>query len=203
MTTTAPTRPHPAALRLARILTEVFAPVVLVIGLLFAVAIHASPTLGKGLLYGAITAFFAGGLPYAILLLGIRRGHLGDRHITTRQERPAMMAIGLVSVTTGLVLTWWLGAPRALFALVAAMVAGITVSLAITLFWKISIHAACAGGTLAILILEFGPAMWVILPLVLAIARARVMLGDHTVAQVLAGGVIGFAVAEGVMTNLR
>lgn len=200
MTTTATDRTP--ALVAARALTEVFAPAVLVIALLFAVALHASPALGQGLLYGAITAFFAGGLPYAILLLGIRRGHLGDRHIRERSERPVMMAIGLVSVTVGLLLTWWLGAPRALFALVAAMVAGVAVSLAITVFWKISIHTATAAGTIAVLILEFGPALWLGVLLVAALAWARVALRDHTIAQVTAGSVVGFAVATAVMAGL-
>ena len=179
MTTTTVNR-RPGTLRLARLLTEALAPIVLIIALLFAVAIHASPSVGRGLLYGAVTAFFAGGLPYAIMMLGIRRGHLGDRHLSKRQERPVMMVIGLVSVTIGLLLTWWLGAPRALFALVAAMVAGVAVALAVTVFWKISIHTACAAGTLAILVLEFGPVMWALLPLVAAIAWARVTLRDHT-----------------------
>ena len=72
------------ALVVARLLTEALAPIVLIVGLLFAVAIHASPSVGRGLLYGAVTAFFAGGLPYGIMMLGIRRGHLGDRHLTKR-----------------------------------------------------------------------------------------------------------------------
>lgn len=190
------------ALVVARLLTELLAPIVLIIALLFAVAIHASPSVGRGLLYGAVTAFFAGGLPYAIMMLGIRRGRLGDRHLSKRQERPVMMVIGLVSVTVGLLLTWWLGAPRALFALVAAMVAGVAVALAITIFWKISIHTACAAGTLAILILEFGPALWALLPLVLAIAWARVALRDHTSGQVGAGAVVGSLVATLVMAGL-
>lgn len=63
MTTTAPQR-HPAAsLAVARALTEILAPVVLIVALLFAEAIHASSSVGQGLLFGAITAFFAGGLP--------------------------------------------------------------------------------------------------------------------------------------------
>lgn len=191
------------ALVVARLLTEALAPIVLIVGLLFAVAIHASPSVGGGLLYGAVTAFFAGGLPYAIMMLGIRRGHLGDRHLTKRQERPIMMVIGLVSVSVGLLLTWWLGAPRALFALVAAMVAGVAVALGITIFWKISIHTACAAGTLAILVLEFGPAMWALLPLVAAIAWARVALRDHTSGQVGAGALVGYLVALAVMAWLR
>ncbi len=191
------------ALVVARLLTELLAPIVLIVALLFAVAIHASPSVGRGLLYGTITAFFAGGLPYAIMMLGIRRGHLGDRHLTKRQERPLMMVIGLGSVTVGLLLTWWLGAPRALFALVAAMVAGVAIALAITIFWKISIHTACAAGTLAILVLEFGASMWGLIPLVVAIAWARVTLKDHSIAQVLAGGVVGFVVAVLTMGTLR
>lgn len=138
-----------------------------------------------------------------ILLLGIHRGHLGDRHIRERSERPATMAIGLVSVAGGLLLTWWLGAPRALFALVAAMVAGIAVTLAITTFWKISIHTATAGGTLAVLVLEYGPTLWAGLALVAAVGWARVALRDHTVAQVAAGSAVGFAIAAGIMTALR
>jgi membrane-associated phospholipid phosphatase len=202
MTTAGIRRPTPT-LTAARALTEVFAPANLVVAQLFAVAVHATPTLGHGLLYGAVTAFFAGGLPYAILLLGIRRGHVGDRHIRERSQRPVIMVIGLVSVTVGLLLTWWLGAPRALFALVAAMLAGVVVSLAITVFWKISIHTATAAGTVAVLILEFGPALWAGLVLVAALAWARVALRDHTIAQVTAGSIVGFAVAASVMSWLR
>lgn len=201
--TTATATDRTPALVAARTLTEVLAPAILVVALLFAVALHASPTLAQGLLYGSVTAFFAGGLPYAVLLLGIRRGHLGDRHIRERSQRPVIMVIGLVSVTVGLLLTWWLGAPRALFALVAAMVAGVVVSLAITVFWKISIHTATAAGTVAVLILEFGPALWIGLVLVTALAWARVVLRDHTPAQVSAGALVGFAVAASVTVLLR
>lgn len=197
-------QPHQTgSLVVARLLTELLAPIVLIVALLFAVAVHASPSVGRGLLYGAVTAFFAGGLPYAIMMLGIRQGRLGDRHLSKRQERPVMMVIGLVSVTVGLALTWWLGAPRALFALVAAMVAGVAIALAITMIWKISIHTACAAGTLAILVLEFGPTMWALLPLVAAIAWARVALRDHTIAQVGAGAVVGYLVATLVTILLR
>jgi hypothetical protein len=202
VTTTAGTA-RPLSLSIARILTEVLAPIVLIVGLLFAVAIHASASAWRGVLYGAVTAFFAGGLPYAIMMLGIRRGHLGDRHLSERAERPVMMVIGLVSVTTGLLITWWLGAPRALFALVAAMVAGVAVALAITVFWKISIHTACAAGTVAILVIEFGPALWVAAPVVAAVAWARVALRDHTPAQVTAGAMVGFTIAATVMSLLR
>jgi membrane-associated phospholipid phosphatase len=154
------------------------------------------------LLFGAIAAFFAGLLPYAILLIGVRRGRLGDRHLSSLKQRPGMMVIGLASVTVGLAVTYWLGAPRELVALVVAMVAGVAVALVVSLFWKISVHSACAAGTVAILVVVFGPALILAASLVVAIAWARVVLGEHTVAQVVTGAVVGATVATGVMAPL-
>jgi hypothetical protein len=134
------------------------------------------------------------------MVAGIRRGRLSDRHLSLREQRPAMMIIGLASVTVGLVVMAWLEAPRELFALVAAVVAG--VALAISSLWKISVHAACAAGTVAILVIVFGAAMLLWAPVVLAISWARVIRQDHTVLQVVAGAVVGAAVAAAVMAPL-
>jgi hypothetical protein len=141
--------------QVARILTEVFAPPILVVTLLIVVGIHSTSSIGQGLLLSAVAAFFAAGLPYAIMLIGIRKGRLSGRHLSLREQRPTMMIIGLVSVSVGLLAMVWLDAPREFLALVAAMVAGVGVALAISSFWKISIHAACAAGSVAILVIVF------------------------------------------------
>jgi MFS family permease len=142
--------------KVAKVLTEVFAPPILVVTLLVVVGIHSTSSISQGLLLSAVAAFFAAGLPYAIMLIGIRRGRLSDRHLSRREQRPAMMIIGLMSVSVGLLVMAWLDAPREFLALVAAMVAGVGVALAISSFWKISIHAACAAGSVAILVIVFG-----------------------------------------------
>jgi hypothetical protein len=188
--------------RVAKILTEVFAPPILVLTLLIVVAIHSTSSIREGLLLGAVAAFFAAGLPYAIMIAGIRRGRLSDRHLSLREQRPAMMIIGLVSVSVGLLVMAWLDAPRELFALVAAMVAGVGVAFAVSSFWKISIHAACAGGTVAILVIVFGWIMLVWVPVVAAICWACVTLRDHTGLQVIAGTVVGAIIAAAVMAPL-
>jgi membrane-associated phospholipid phosphatase len=188
--------------KVARILTEVFAPPILVVTLLVVVGIHSTSSIGQGLLLSAVAAFFAAGLPYAIMLVGIRRGRLSDRHLSLREQRPAMMIIGLVSVSVGLLFMAWLDAPREFLALVAAMVAGVGVALAISSFWKISIHAACAAGTVAVLVIVFGWIMLIWVPVVAAICWARVVLGDHTGRQVIAGAAVGALAAAGVMSAL-
>jgi hypothetical protein len=188
-----------ARLRAARLITELLAPIVLIVVLLLVVAIHSTGSLVRGAILGLVAAFFAGGLPYSVLILGIRRGRLGDRHLTRRKERPALMALGLASVTCGYFVMRRLQAPGELLALVLAMVAGVAVALAISLLWKISIHTACVAGSVCVLAILVHPAALAIAPLVVATAWARVTLGDHTVAQVIAGAAVGAATASSVL----
>ncbi len=193
---------QPVATRLAVLLTEIFAPVVLIFALLIIVAVQATGDFLQGLVVGGVAAFFAGGLPYAILLLGIRRGRLTGRHLPEREERPAIMVVGLFSVSVGLAFMIWLDAPRTVYALVVAMVAGVAVALAISSFWKISIHTASAAGTVMVLVSVFGWQMLLSVPLVGAIAWARVTLLDHTWTQVVVGAAVGAVVAGAVMSGL-
>lgn len=186
----------------ARVLTEVLTPVVLIVVVLLAVSIQASG-LARGLLYGLVAATFAGGIPYAVIVRGMRQGRFGDHHLTRREERPGLMAFALGSVTTGLVVIALLGAPRPVFALVAAMVCGGAVSLAVTTVWKISIHCACVAGTVTVFVVVFGPLMLLTSPLIPAVAWARVTLREHTLAQTIAGAAMGAVVVGGVMAVLR
>jgi len=115
---------------------------------------------------------------------------------------PALLAIALASVVCGLLVLLWLDAPGALFALMAAMVAGLAVSLAITSFWKISIHAASAAGTVASLAILVSPWWLLVAPLVLVTGWARVEIRDHTPVQVFVGATVGAVVAAGVLLLL-
>jgi hypothetical protein len=67
---------------------------------------------GPGLLLGGIASLFAGGIPYLVLAMGVRRGRFSDMHLSRREERPVMLAIGLASVSVGLGLMALLDAPR-------------------------------------------------------------------------------------------
>lgn len=88
-------------------------------------------------------------------------------------------------------------------ALVVAMLAGLAVALAVTAFWKISVHTAVAGGTVSVLVLTYGSAVALTAPLVALIGWSRVELRDHTPMQVLVGGIVGASVAAMVFTLAR
>jgi membrane-associated phospholipid phosphatase len=184
--------------RMARLVTEVMSPAVPVVVVIFIVAVHSAGAV-RGLLLGLVAAFFSAGFPYGVVLIGVRRGRLTDHHISRREQRPRMMAIALASLAAGLLLLFWLDAPRALFALVASMVAGLAVTLAVTSFWKISIHAAVAAGTVASLAILVSPWWLLLAPLVALIGWARVEIRDHTPVQVLVGAAVGAAVTTGVL----
>ena len=184
--------------RMARLVTEVMSPVVLIVFVTLIVAVH-SAGVARGLGLGLVAIFFAGGLPYGLVLIGVRRGQLTDHHVSRREQRPRVMAVALASVAAGLLVLHWLDAPRALFALVAAMVAGLVVALAVTSFWKISIHAAAAAGTMASLAILVSPWWLLLAPVVVLTGWARVVIRDHTPAQVSVGAIVGAAVAAGVL----
>jgi membrane-associated phospholipid phosphatase len=83
------------------------------------------------------------------------------------------------------------------------MLAGLATALVVTLWWKLSLHTAAAAGTVAVLVVTFGPALVLAVPMVGLVAWARVRLGDHTPAQTLAGAALGGLVATTVFILLR
>lgn len=128
--------------------------------------------------------------PVAVLVAMQRRGEVADLEITHRSQRvmPLMFTLTLTGYSLFLMETG--GAPALLRQLAlgsSVLTAGL---LLVTRHWKISVHAA--GVALA------GVVLWSVwgtaLPLVVgcaAMAGARIHLGRHTPAQVLAGTLLG------------
>jgi len=193
--TARPETATPARRRHARLITEVLAPAPLAVVLLTFVAWHSAKSASTAILSAVIAVLFGSVLPFLYIIRGVRRGRWANHHVPERELRSPPLLVGLASVVICLGLLTWLGAGRQLLALVGAMIAGLTVSLAITQFWKMSIHAAVGAGTVVILMLVYGPWAAVAWPLAGAIAWSRVVLGDHTLAQVVVGCGIGAAVA--------
>lgn len=189
------------AVRAARAVTEVFAPAVWAAAMPLIVAVHASGWVGLG--WGALAAFFTAAVPYGVIWLGVRRGRLTDHHIGRREQRRTPLLLGLASVLVGIVLLIVSGAPRPLTAMVVAMFvvgAGVT---AVNHYWKLSVHAAVAAGSVAVLVLVFGPVLLVGVLLVALVGWSRVVLRDHTVAQVVAGALVGAVVTGVAFAALR
>ena len=158
-----------------------------------AIGWHADGRAGLG--WGLLSALFTAVLPTLFITYGVRRGRWSDRTVGARRPRLVVLAFITASVATGLILLLVLGAPRLLTGYLAFMLASVAVLAAITTVWKISIHCAVASGSVAILALSFGPLVLPAYALVALLGWSRVALSDHTVAQAVAGAVLGAGAA--------
>ena len=131
-------------------------PILVVLALV--VAWDSSPTLGMAVLWGGIAALFASVLPYALILRGVRQGRLTDKNISLREQRIRFGVVAITSILLGLAVLAVFGAPAEMVALVASIAVGVACGWVITLWWKISVHAAIAAGAATVLLLVFGPA---------------------------------------------
>jgi membrane-associated phospholipid phosphatase len=148
-----------------------------------------------GVGWGLLGALFVAVLPTLFIDFGVRHGRWADRNVGPRGPRLVVLAFITASVAVGLVLLVVLGAPRLLIGYLAFMLGSVAVLAAITFVWKISIHCAVASGSVAILALTYGPLVLFGYVLVAFLAWSRVALEDHTVAQVVAGAVLGAGAA--------
>jgi len=196
-------RPLPRRLRVARLVGEVLSPPPILAVLALVVAWDSSPTPTMAVVWGGIAAVSASVLPYALILRGVRRGRLTDRNISLRQQRVRFAAVAIASILTGLTVLAAFDAPAEMVALQVSIAVGVACGWVITLWWKISVHAAIAAGAATVLLLVFGLALLVVWPLVALIAWSRVQVGDHTPAQVLAGIALGIVVNATIFPLLR
>lgn len=189
--------------RFASAVTEVCSPAVVVVVLSLAVAWHATGyRIGPSLLWGMVVAVFSSLLPMAFIVRGARQGKWDGHHVRNREGRLVPMLLALGSTVLGLAILL-LGGPRDLVALDVAMLTTLVVCTVITQWWKISLHSAVAGGATATIVLLYGPFGLVLVPLVALIAWSRVMVRDHTVAQAIAGALVGPVVGGVVFVLVR
>ncbi len=188
--------------RMARIITEVFAPVPLGVIVITFIAWHFASTAAEAIRGIAIGVLLGLLVPFGYLLRQIRRGRVTDHHVGLRVQRPHILVVFCVAVMIALGALVSFGSPRELVALIGASMAGLLIALAITLVWKISIHAGVVAGIVVVFVELFGWPMLLLSPLVALVGWARVEVRDHTPAQAGAGALIGAAVSGVVFALL-
>jgi membrane-associated phospholipid phosphatase len=107
--------------------------------------------------------------------------------VTTRIERYVPLVGALISM--GIVVAALIigDSPAPMLGVAAVMLSTVIVCLAITHWWKISMHTAVGTGATVVLILFYGWHLGVLSIVVAAVAWSRVQLRHHTPTQVAAG----------------
>jgi membrane-associated phospholipid phosphatase len=188
----------------AKIVTEAFSPAIIVVLLSLAVAWQSTgyrvgPTLGWGL----VVAVFSSVAPMVFIIAGARKGRWDGHHVRNREGRLIPLILCGVFTTAGLAILIIGHAPRDLIALDVAMLGTLIVCLAITQAWKVSIHTAVLGGAVVTVVLLYGAWLSLLALVVVLVGWSRVQLSDHTVAQTIAGGLVGPIVGGALFLLVR
>ena len=194
--------PRTPTQRAARVVTEVFAPAIWAATTPVVIAVRVSPTILEGLRWGLLAVVFSALIPYGIVWSGVRQGRLTDHHIGRREQRRTPLLLALIPVLTGLALLVLLHAPSRLITTGIVMPVVLLGIVLVNQFWKLSAHTAVSAGAVTVLVLIFGPVLLFGVPLVALIGWSRVVLADHSRAQVIAGAVTGAALAMATMAAL-
>ena len=126
-----------------------------------------------------------------------------DRHVAIREQRRMPLLAALTSVVLGVVALSLLGAPQLVMGLVLAMLAGLAAMTLLSTVYKASFHLAVAAGVAGVLASVYGPWVYAVaLPVLGAITWARWCTGRHSLGQIVAGAVVGWAAAATVFVAL-
>ena len=130
-------------------------------------------------------------IPIAFVFYLVRSGQVQDIHLPHRRERwlPCLLVAG--SSVGALGLFHLCHAPSPFISLASALAVLSTLLLSITLFWKISIHAASTTGMVTLTMLIVGEQTMALALLIPVVGWARVHLRRHSLMQVVAGSLLG------------
>jgi hypothetical protein len=147
----------------------------------------------------AMVALMSALFPLVSMQLLVRAGVITNLELHERRERP--LAYGITLIYFGA--TWYLMHRTPFHPAVQAMLIGaflaLLLTLLITVWWKISAHLVGMGGLIGAVgavnsLHQLGllPVLGGLIALAGLVASARLICSDHTLAQVLAGGALGF-----------
>lgn len=179
----------------ARLVSNVLSPPVIWGFLAFPIAFREADSAAQALLWALTYCLMVCVLPAAYIGLMVWRGHITDLHMEVRQERIRPFLVSLIGTGLAWGLLRLMGAPPLLplFAIVSFVLLG--TMLLITTVWQISMHAMSI--TVAVVatgaLYGLGPAL-LVSPLIPVVGIARLKLRRHTLAEVVAGGLLGASV---------
>lgn len=181
--------------KLARWVSNILSPPILFSIILYILAAYAVDGKSRALLWTTLTLLIAVTPPILYVKWLVRRGKLTDFYMQCREERVRPIIFILVWAMLSLSVLWLVGAPGILCMLIATAIFQMCILGIVTLFWKISFHSASMASAVVVVMSIIGSLALTTLPLVLLVGWSRVHLQRHTMTQVLAGTMAGFAIS--------
>ena len=189
-------------IRIARHVSNILAPATISLPFIVLVAFYQSQDQLTAFIYACITLFFLSVGPLLYIIIGVRLGKLSDIDVSRRSQRVGPFMFGIVSVMIGWFVLTLTNGPRNLQTVMIITVFSGIIMMAITFWWKISMHASSLGGVATMLTVLYGAVMLPLFVLLVLVSWSRVVLRRHTVTQVIAGSLAGIVLSL-VILKLR
>jgi membrane-associated phospholipid phosphatase len=151
--------------------------------------------------YALLYVSLAIATPIAYLGWLVHRGTVSDLDVKVRAERWRPLLAAQLGMAIALVLFLVRGAPPLMIGLAGGMLVYTSAAFFITLYWKISMHSAAAAALTALAVVQFGPHAYPLAAGVPLMAWARIRLRRHTLAQTIAGALLGSGVLVVALTR--
>jgi membrane-associated phospholipid phosphatase len=178
---------------LARILSTIFNPFLTALALFVILADVSAKSTDDFWRLLFLSTFFTsiGPMIYVFWLYSTDR--ISDLDMSVRHERESVFGAFVVFYLLGTIVLWFTKAPALLIAAMAGYTLSTFVVQYITRYWKISTHALGITAPMVAMIMLYGRGPLPFLILIPMVCWARVYLKAHTLAQVIAGAVLGTA----------
>lgn len=200
LTTTSRVEPGTRTYAVATVLTHVLNPTYSLLPILMMVTYMATWSWAEAIKWTGLAASMVILPILAFIHRRVRAGVYADNQVSVREQRHIIYALGALCTTLYSVAVYTLDGPLELKAVLMALFATGLVAMAINLFMsKISIHTGGIAGLVTVLIILFGRGAWPALLLVPLVGWSRIVLGRHTIRQVITGALAAMTVTTAVL----
>ncbi|MCL5999128.1 MAG: hypothetical protein M1546_24155 [Chloroflexi bacterium] len=130
-------------------------------------------------------------LPALYVVWLVYRGNVADLDVCIREQRIKPYRVTILFSLVMVLLAWLMAAPQVLLLFSVAAGAQVIVLFAVTTRWKISLHSAAMASLCVVAWRLAGPAAFPLVASIPLVSWARVHLRRHTLAQTVAGTLVG------------
>lgn len=173
--------------KLANIISNITNPLFVFLPTTLLIVIHTAPDIRSALLWWVVMVVGISLAPLLFIWQGVRRGRYSDHHVSQREQRLVPLLFGLMCVLIVFGLLLLLHVSRPLIAVLVALILVCCISIAVTQYWKISLHLVGMAGAVTSLGVIVGPLFYWLAPLVVLVGWARWQVRAHSVLQAVAG----------------
>jgi hypothetical protein len=188
--------------RLAKLITNILNPFLISLVIIILLAYQATSRTADFFKWAAVAMALSVVPSFIIALFLVRKNKLDSFFSNPREQRYIIYLSATFLAALGCGLLWYFKAPQLMLNTFIAGLVSVVIFTGINYFWKISLHTAFVAASTALIIIVYGAAAaWtcVFLP---PVAWARVELKQHSLAQVVTGGLLAAAIVVGVFTGL-